>query len=1416
MTALANPSVAPPLSLSDGGAVPLPTDHPRSLADALKSAATRQPQNGIGYLDATGQMEFQSYPALLEEASRILEGLRSTGLKPAAPVLFQFENNRDFLPAFWACLLGGFVPTPVSVSPTYEQAHNILSKLRNAWLMLGEPLTLTSTALAPRLQAFAAREKLADYRIETLDSLRGNNPARTHHAANPEDTAILLLTSGSTGTPKAVRQTHGNLLAWGVSVSRACEFTPTDISLNWMPLDHVGGIVMFHLRDLIVGCRQLHAPTESILQRPLNWIDWIDRHGATITWAPNFAYGLINDLANEVSRGRWDLSSMRFILNGGEAIVTKTARRFIELLATHKLPLTAMRPAWGMSETCSGVTYSSRFRLDLTSDDDPCVEVGDPIPGIQLRIVNQHDQLVPEGRVGRLQIRGISVTPGYHLNDEANKVSFTSDGWFITGDLGVLNSGKLTITGREKDVIIINGVNFYSHEIEAAVEEIDGVEVSFTAACAIRENGENTDRIAVFFCPKSNHLNGTADIIKKIRSTIARKEGVTPDFVVPLTKAEIPKTAIGKIQRSLLKERFESGAYRSATENNEMTDDVGVHTFAISWVEENLKPEVGLPSDGIVLFFSRGTDIDARITNQLANNGHICIEITTGETFEETTPRSFKINPSRTEDFALLLNELTRTGQPVTHVIHSWASDACSKNITQGVLRTKQDLGSLSLIRLLSASKDPAFTASLQRILVVTNGLLKTDESDTPSFVHGPLLGLVRTIPHEYPQISACLLDVVSADPDGMIRAVVRELIESTNSGEVATRNGRRFVPRLRRVSHSNAGASYKMGGAYILSGGLGGIGTAVAEYLVNQFQAKLLVIGRTPVITEGSSPQGAASTRAKVWSKITAASPASIYETGDISNPDLVRRAVERAAKQWAQPIDGVFHLAGAYHEQNLAAESAESFWDILQPKLAGALSLHEATRAYPDCTFLHFSSLLGFFGALGTGAYAAANTSIDVFAQFQRTTNIQSQSILWSLWKDLGMGKAASSESMHARGMRAFTAKEGLAVLEKSITSGATNLLAGIDSSHPNIRNRIVEEERAKLPETSAPRHEEPKTETERKLTAIWETILNTKQIGRNDSFFELGGRSLLAARIFAQVESVFGKSLPLATLFKAPTVALLAEVIEQKDIKQSGFCYMEPLTTTGSRRPFFCLPGGANDIIGFKPLAELLGHNQPFYGMNAYGLDGTKTETPLIPLTELAGHFIKEIKTVQPSGPYALGGHCFGALIAFEMAQQLHAAGEEVAPLVMFDPTASVSFEVGPFRALRSKILYHGGKCLRQGPLQQLRTIWGYLQNFNRGVVANHRLKHTIDRVRFLHGGYSLKPYPGRAIVFLAEDSRLSIDPETDPRLAWKRFANGGTELHEVKGNHHSMLHGEEVVHLAAKLRRCLDEAFATNKP
>ncbi|MCP4699800.1 MAG: AMP-binding protein [Gammaproteobacteria bacterium] len=551
------------LAVSQGGALNKKTDAPVCLSEVLERAALTE--KGVVYIQGDGREHFQSYKHLLEDARRILAGLRKLGLKPQAKIIFQIKPGEDFIPAFWACVLGGFIPAPISIAAAYDKINSNIKKLYNAWQMLEQPLVLTSARLAESVRSLSTLFNIKGFQVETVDSLTANEPDQHIHKSLPNDLALLLLTSGSTGLPKAVMLTHHNLLSMSAGTVQMNGFSSQDVTLNWMPLDHAGAIAFLGIMAVDLACRQIQAPTELILQNPLKWLELIQGHQASVSWAPNFAFSLINERAEEINRQTWDLSSMRFLVNAGEQIVAKTARSFLRLLEKHGLPSNALRPAFGMSETCSGITWSAGFSLENSSDDMSFVELGCPVPGTFLRIADENNRIVTEGTIGRLQVSGSSVTSGYYLNPERNREAFSEDGWFITGDTGYLQNGCLVLTGRDKDDIIINGINYYSHEIESATEEVEGVEVSYTAACAVRRPGDNSDRLALFFVSSKAGLkdNPATNLIKKIRGHVVTNIGLNPEYIIPVNKETIPKTAIGKIQRSQLSKRFEAGEFET-------------------------------------------------------------------------------------------------------------------------------------------------------------------------------------------------------------------------------------------------------------------------------------------------------------------------------------------------------------------------------------------------------------------------------------------------------------------------------------------------------------------------------------------------------------------------------------------------------------------------------------------------------------------------------------------------------------------------------------------------------------------------------------------------------------------------------------------------------------------------------------
>jgi thioesterase domain-containing protein len=328
----------------------------------------------------------------------------------------------------------------------------------------------------------------------------------------------------------------------------------------------------------------------------------------------------------------------------------------------------------------------------------------------------------------------------------------------------------------------------------------------------------------------------------------------------------------------------------------------------------------------------------------------------------------------------------------------------------------------------------------------------------------------------------------------------------------------------------------------------------------------------------------------------------------------------------------------------------------------------------------------------------------------------------------------------------------------------------------------------------------------------------------VGVHDNFFELGGHSLIAVRLFALMETEFGRRLPLATLFRAPTVAQLAAMLDTESGSASSS--LVPIQPSGSLPPFFCVHAVGGNVLEYYDLAKHLGTDQPFYGLQSRGLTG---DTPDTRIEDMAAHYVNEMRKVQPVGPYFLGGRSLGGMIAYEMACRLRADGDEVAMLALLD-----SYPVGYERlaangsktktrmarfakrfgahltnirglAGREKLLYIFDKS-KYGPVRVKSQLWRaiYRAYQNAGVNLPRTLQN-VEQFNWLAARkYRPRPFDGRVTLFWAsKDLRAKFDLVE----GWQMLARGGVDIHEISGTHLDMIKEPHVTDLAKQLTACL---------
>ncbi len=1081
-----------PAAVAYGGDPPDLPGFPRTLQEALRQAAGSDAATGLTYLRADGSCDVQSYRELMHEAQRVLGGLHALGLRPGDCVLFQMDDNRSFITVFWACVLGGYLPTPVAPAPGYQQGNDVTRKLHAAWELLDHPVVVTDEQLLAPVHGLAGLWEVDGLRVMSAERLLRYDECADWFPAGPDDPVLHLLTSGSTGTPKCVRHANRSILAMIEGVSVVTGIGEHDVTLNWMPMDHVGGLVMTHVRDVALRCRQINAKLGPVLADPLLWLGWVQTYSVTNTWAPNFMFALVNELADEVGKRSWDLSSLRHITNGGEAVVARTAHRFLGLMRPHGLPGYAMRPAWGMSETASGVTFS---RLDaddervgtlavdpeslsggdlrlLDESDGTAViltEVGPPIPGVRLRIVDQHGTVLPEGTVGRLQIAGATVMSGYHRNTEANQASFTEDGWFDTGDLAFLLNGKLTITGREKDLVIIRGANHLASDIESLVEQVEGVEPGSVAATAYRDSAGDTDRMALFFVSDGSGPGSLRPTVARIRTKLLQEIGLYADTVVPLAKEELPRTAKGTVQRARLRTALDEGAFADRLREFDGGDQgedepqgaLPPWFFEKEWCG-SVDTDSGDPGHSWVLFEPPDSNLGWQLREALRAGGGALTIVRPGEDFAQDTDGSMRIRPGDASHYERLLGIVDRRQNGITTVVHGWGLGRVADRPDPEALRASLDTGVLSLLLLLRHLAP----RNRVRLLALTTDAVWARPGDRPDWAQGAVQGLVRTADAEATLPSVRQLDLSTTDRERWAEQVLREAALNGHAPTVARRGTLRLVPRFRgaAVDPGLGGSALVPGGVYLLTGGLGGIGYELAQHLLASYQARLLIVGREPVTAGMPDTKGARLACLRELGEVR-------YAALDVADPRSLVTAVESAEHAWRSRLAGVLHLAsadmdGAWWElerHTVTRSSPEEYLRMYQAKLLGTAAIGQLLEDRPDCMLVLFSSVNAEFGGSSFGAYASANSFLGGFADYWgRTRGRPVRCMHWSMWSGIGMNQGSPLvAAARRRGFRPITAVHGIASFLAVLAYDNCQLLIGLDGGNPSVQRELADDQ-------------------------------------------------------------------------------------------------------------------------------------------------------------------------------------------------------------------------------------------------------------------------------------------------------------------------------------------------------------------
>jgi 8-amino-7-oxononanoate synthase len=592
----------------------------QTLVDLLEYRASRQPSDTVfRFINSDGGEEATLTFATLHRRARAIAAHLGEHVIPGDRVVLLVPPGLEYVAAYFGCLYAGVVAVP-AYPPNPRRADPRVARIVAD---CGARVALVSDAFMARLDGWLALSPELSA-LTWLDAGRladGDAASWRAPSVTGPSLAMLQYTSGSTGDPRGVMLTHANLLHNSAVIHRVSEHRPHDNGVFWLPPFHDMGLIGGILQPIYAGLSAALMAPATFLQRPMRWLEAMSRYRATTSGAPNFAYDLCVERIGDAERETLDLSAWRTSFNGAEPIRADTIERFSQAFAVSGLRRDVILPCYGLAEgtlLVSGgpaerparVMMADRRRLEsgeLRPPDESgtspiaLVASGQPVADQTVAIVDPDTGAAcAERQVGEIWVAGASVAAGYWGRPDASAATFQarlpgSDRPFLrTGDLGVLLDRQLVVTGRLKDLVILDGRNYYPHDIEVAAERSHAsLRPGFTAAFGVA--GEGRERL-VLVAEVIRHHKPEQDraLFQAIRSELAGMIGIVPDEIIAIRQNTIPRTSSGKIQRRACRVAYLADALEVVGRWKSRGSDVvpandAITAFVIDWVREELQ-----------------------------------------------------------------------------------------------------------------------------------------------------------------------------------------------------------------------------------------------------------------------------------------------------------------------------------------------------------------------------------------------------------------------------------------------------------------------------------------------------------------------------------------------------------------------------------------------------------------------------------------------------------------------------------------------------------------------------------------------------------------------------------------------------------------------------------------------------------
>jgi fatty-acyl-CoA synthase len=549
-----------------------------TITEALDYAATGP--TGVNIYSQRGELvEALSYRELRERALELARRLLASGLEPGDRVGLVAESDAEFITSFFACQYAGLIPAPLPLPAPFGGRQGYIEHIRRMLESAGARAVFAPPGLADWMaEAAEGMDLLISGSVGELECApaAGELPG-----ADPNGLCYLQFSSGSTRFPLGVAVTHKALMANVSAIGvHGLKVAPADRAVSWLPLYHDMGLIGFFLSPMACQVSLDLLPTAAFVRRPLLWLDLISRNGASISYSPTFGYELCARRAETMSLEGLDLSSWRAAGIGGDMIRPGVMNAFAERFAVAGFDPGSFVASYGMAEATLALSFApldrglraERLDMDVLERDQIASKsngsatrprefalCGPALPGHQLQVRDGDGCALPERRIGRIYAKGPSLMQAYFGQPEETRRVLCADGWLDTGDLGYVSGGEIVITGRAKDLMIVNGRNVWPQDLEWTAEaEAAALRSGDVAVFSVPGEGEETV-VALVQCRTSD-----PQAREKLRTDIAgclrMRHGVETEVVLAPPHS-LPKTSSGKLSRSRAKAMYQSGAF---------------------------------------------------------------------------------------------------------------------------------------------------------------------------------------------------------------------------------------------------------------------------------------------------------------------------------------------------------------------------------------------------------------------------------------------------------------------------------------------------------------------------------------------------------------------------------------------------------------------------------------------------------------------------------------------------------------------------------------------------------------------------------------------------------------------------------------------------------------------------------------